>query len=100
MIEKMIPWILTSISITIALVTVIHNYHKEDKADEFQTKESLIKANSKLDILCNNLNEVRIDNKSILNRVESIEKTQALQERDIKTLFRLHDELKGVKKDV
>lgn len=58
-------------------------------------KESLLKANMKLDQVCATTNETRSDIKSLNKDIGDIDRRVTIVERDLKTAFNAIDELKG-----
>jgi uncharacterized coiled-coil DUF342 family protein len=54
-----------------------------------------MKANLKLDQLCQNTNETRLDVKSLNNKVVDIEKRVTIIETNMRTAFKDIEELKG-----
>lgn len=58
-------------------------------------KESLLKANMKLDQVCATTNETRSDIKSLNKDIGDIDRRVTIVERDMKTAFNAIDELKG-----
>jgi peptidoglycan hydrolase CwlO-like protein len=61
-------------------------------------KESLLKANMKLDQVCSTTTETRSDIKSLNKDIIMIDRRLTIVERDMKTAFNSIDELKGVPK--
>ena len=89
------------ISICIAcgsLIFVAINYGtgRHDKADgeTEEIKTSLIKCNMKLDQLCATTNAIQTDIKAMQSRMNDVEKTIGIMQRDLQTAFMRIDELK------
>lgn len=91
-----IPWIIS------ALLLILNFYNTKSSESEKEDtkfdglKESLLKANMKLDQVCATTNETRADIKSLNNDLNGIDRRVAIVERDLKTAFNRIDELKGV----
>lgn len=77
-----VPYLISLTSVVIALITLVRAYHKDDNSE----KEGILKANLKLDGLCTNIQEIRLDTKSTLQRVEKIETSQAVLNQKIADL--------------
>lgn len=100
--EKIIPWSISLISLIILIITFFRNGRKDQKEDIKQedTKftdigKSLLKANLKLDQLCATTSETRTDIKSLNKDLNSLSGRVTVVERDLKTAFEKIDELKG-----
>lgn len=101
--QQYIPWIISAISVTIAVMTYTRNGRK-DQAEEIReegqqmasVKEALLKANMKLDQVCATTNETRSDIKSQSKDLQRLETRITVVERDLKTAFSKIDDMKGV----
>lgn len=100
--EKIIPWSISLISLIILIITFFKNGSKEQKEDINQEdtkftdiEKSLLKANLKLDQLCATTSETRTDIKSLNKDLNSLSGRVTVVERDLKTAFEKIDELKG-----
>lgn len=100
--DKYIPWIISGISVIIAILTFFKNGNKDQKKDiqeddrKFNDIEkSLLKANLKLDQLCSTTTETRTDIKSLNKDLIALGGRVTIVERDLKTAFDKIDELKG-----
>ena len=100
--EKIIPWSISLISLIILIITFFKNGSKEQKEDikKEDTKftdieKSLLKANLKLDQLCATTSETRTDIKSLNKDLNSLGERVTVVERDLKTAFEKINELKG-----
>lgn len=100
--EKIIPWSISLISLIILIITFFKNGSKEQKEDIKQEdtkftdiEKSLLKANLKLDQLCATTSETRTDIKSLNKDLGSLSERVAVVERGLKTAFERIDELKG-----
>lgn len=99
--SQWIPWSISFLGLLIAFLTFAVN-RKKDLKEDFQKQEArlneitgnLMKANLKLDQLCQNSNETRLDVKSLRNDVVNIERRVSIIENDMKTVFSNIDELK------
>lgn len=78
----------------VSVLFVIINFARSASKDNDSIKESLLKANMKLDQVCATTNETRTDIKSINNKVNDLEKEVEVVKRDVKVAFHLIDELK------
>lgn len=100
--EKIIPWSISLVSLIILIITFFRSGSKERKEDikHEDTKftdieKSLLKANLKLDQLCATTSETRTDIKSLNKDLNSLSGRVTVVERDLKTAFEKIDELKG-----
>ena len=100
--EKIIPWSISLVSLIILIITFFRNGSKERKEDTKQEdtkftdiEKSLLKANLKLDQLCATTSETRTDIKSLNKDLNSLSGRVTVVERDLKTAFEKIDELKG-----
>ena len=97
-----IPWIISGLSLLVTFLAFLHNTDKDSKA-EIQTensqmagiKESLLKANMKLDQVCATTNETRTDIKAVNKDMQSMDTRLTVVERDLKTAFSWIEELKS-----
>lgn len=71
---------------------------QENEARLEALKESLLKANIKLDQLCATTNETRADIKSLNSSITEMDKRLSVVENDLKTAFRRIDELREAMK--
>lgn len=101
-IAQIIPWSIAFVSLVIAVLSYFRTGNKDKKEELTEEmlkfdglKESLIKANMKLDQVCATTNETRTDIKSLNNSLTEIDKRVCVLERDLKTAFTRIDELKG-----
>lgn len=102
LLEKIIPWTISFVSLIILIITFFKNGNKEQKEDIKQEdtkftdiEKSLLKANLKLDQLCATTSETRTDIKSLNKDLNSLSGRVIVVERDLKTAFEKIDELKG-----
>lgn len=102
--EKIIPWSISLVSLIILIITFFRSGSKERKEDIKQEdtkftdiEKSLLKANLKLDQLCATTSETRTDIKSLNKDLNSLSGRVTVVERDLKTAFEKIDELKGKK---
>lgn len=89
------------ISICIAcgsLIFVAINYgtgrHDKTDSETEEIKTSLIKCNMKLDQLCATTSAIQTDIKAMQSRVNDVEKTIGVMQRDLQTAFVRIDEIK------
>lgn len=102
LLEKLIPWTISFVSLIILIITFFKNGNKEQKEDIKQEdtkftdiEKSLLKANLKLDQLCATTSETRTDIKSLNKDLNSLSGRVTVVERDLKTAFEKINELKG-----
>lgn len=102
LLEKIIPWAISFVSLIILIITFFKNGNKEQKEDIKQEdtkftdiEKSLLKANLKLDQLCATTSETRTDIKSLNKDLNSLSGRVTVVERDLKTAFEKINELKG-----
>ncbi len=100
-----IPWAISALSLLFCILTFARNGKKdtvkaiEEEDKKFDgIKESLLKANMKLDQVCSTTTETRSDIKSLNKDIVMIDRRLTIVERDMKTAFNSIDELKGVTK--
>ena len=105
---NLIPWSISIIALIITIVTFAINRKKDLKTDYREEdakfdgiKESLLKANIKLDQVCATTAETRTDIKALNKDIVEMDKRIAIVERDVKTAFLRIDELReSIKKEV
>ena len=96
-----IPWIISFLSLCVCILTYVRNGRKDIKADVKEEdqklsgiKESLLKANMKLDQVCSTTSETRVDIKSLNKDLKDMDTRVVVLERDMKTAF---DEIHEIK---
>lgn len=67
---------------------------KADSEALFTIKESLIKANSKLDDQCNRIQDLQVDIKSTGKDIDRMREVQIRQDMEIKAIWKRIDEMK------
>lgn len=99
--QIIIPWFFSCVSLIFVILTFSRNVKKDSKADKKEDelhldaiKESLLKANMKLDQVCNTTNETRSDFKVMSSKVQDLDKQVEGLKRDLETAFMRIDELK------
>lgn len=97
-----VPWIISFLSLCVCVLTYVRNGNKDMKADVKEEdqklsgiKESLLKANMKLDQVCSTTSETRVDIKSLNKDLQNMDRRVTIIEHDVKTAFEAIDELKG-----
>lgn len=90
-----IPWMISAFMAVLALITLIRTMSKDKNTELDGIKESLLKANMKLDQVCATTNETRSDIKSLNKDLSDIDRRVTVLERDVKTLFNMEDGLHG-----
>jgi len=97
-----IPWIISALSLLFVVLTFAKNSKKDEKIESEKVsakfegiKDSLLKANLKLDQVCATTNETRSDIKAMDARMQVLDKELAIVKRDLKTAFTRIDELKA-----
>lgn len=95
-----IPWIISFLSLVVCVLTYMHNTDKDKrqniKEDDLQMntiRESLLKANMKLDQVCTTTTETRTDIKSLNKDLQNIDTRVCILEGEIKTLKERIDQL-------
>ena len=98
---NLIPWSISIIALIITIVTFAINRKKDLKTDYREEdakfdgiKESLLKANIKLDQVCATTTETRTDIKALNKDLAEMDKRIAVVERDVKTAFVRIDEIR------
>lgn len=90
-----IPWIISALSLLVAAMTYHRNGEKDERGAMDGIRESLLKANMKLDQVCATTNETRSDIKAVNKDLTALDGRIIALERDMKTAFNAIDELKG-----
>ena len=104
-----VPWLISAISVLIgaisvcvAILTYNRNGKKEDREDIRKEeakmdgiKESLLKANMKLDTVCATTNETRSDIKSMTKDLIAMDRRVTAMEQKMDTMSEDIEELKG-----
>ena len=99
---NLIPWGISAVSLIVAILTFNRNGKKADK-EEIQKeeskfdniRESLIKANVKLDTVCNTTNETRLDIKTMNKELIELGNRVTKLETNMNRAFEEIDDLKG-----
>jgi len=98
---NIVPWTISILSLLFVILTFIRNGKKDEREqDEKESskfngiKESLLKANLKLDQVCATTNETRSDIKAMNNQIQTLDKELTIVKRDLKTAFRRIDEIR------
>ena len=96
-----IPWSLTFIGLIVSILTLARNSRRDSMKDKQEQremlealKENLLKANIKLDQVCNITNETRNDIKALNTALIEMDKRLSVVENDLKTAFMRIDELR------
>lgn len=96
-----IPWTLTSIGLIVSIVALARNSRRDSMKDKQEQdmklealKESLLKANIKLDQVCQTTTETRSDIKALHTSMIEMDKRLSVVENDLKTAFMRIDELR------
>lgn len=96
-----IPWGISLISLVFVALTYKHNGDKDNRKEVQEEdlkfdgiKESLLKANLKLDQLCTTTTETRTDIKTLNRDIVEMDRRVTIIERDLKTAFNQIDEMK------
>ena len=98
---NLIPWSISIIALILTAVTFARNGRKDiqneakNESSQFEVlRESLLKANIKLDQVCAVTNETRTDIKALNKDIVELDKRMSMIERDVKTAFQRIDELR------
>lgn len=96
-----IPWIISFCSLVVAILSLAHTTTKDrtseirEDSEKFDgIEKSLLKANIKLDTVCNTTTETRADIKSLNTDIKNMDTRVVVLERDMKTAFNAISELK------
>ena len=99
--QYIIPWTMTFIALIVSILTLTRNSRRDSMKDRQENearlealKESLLKANIKLDQLCATTNETRADIKALNTALIDMDKRLSVVENDLKTAFMRIDELR------
>ena len=97
-----IPWLLSLGMFVVAVITLSRNGRKDRKAEYVEDakkidsiKESLTKANVKLDTICTTMTETRTDIKAMNESITAVEMRVSVIENEMKTVWLRIDELKA-----
>lgn len=93
---SLIPWSMSAVSLVVCILT----YSRGGKKDTDDIKESLIKANVKLDSLCAVTNEMRNDIRLLDGNLRELDRRLTITERDLKTAFSRIDEIREERREV
>ena len=98
---EIIAYVISAISLSIAVATYMRNGRKDIKTETREEssqlegiREGLLKANIKLDQVCATTNETRADIKALNKDLAEMDKRIAVVERDVKTAFVRIDEIR------
>lgn len=98
---NLIPWSIAFLALVVSALGFIRNKHKDEVAGRIDIeskmeslKESLLKANIKLDQVCATTNETRSDIKALNTSLIEMDKRLSVVENDLKTAFMRIDELR------
>lgn len=99
--QYIIPWSMTFIALIISILTLTRNSRRDSMKDKQEQdmklealRESLLKANLKLDQVCTITNETRNDIKTLNTALIDMDKRLSVVENDLKTAFMRIDELR------
>lgn len=99
--QYVIPWTMTFIALIVSILTLTRNSRRDSMKDRQENearlealKESLLKANIKLDQVCAITNETRNDIKALNTALIDMDKRLSVVENDLKTAFMRIDELR------
>lgn len=98
---NLIPWSISALAMLVAVLSFMRTSNRDRKHDILEDdakldgiKESLLKANMKLDQVCATTNETRTDIKVLNKDLAALEKEVVVLKRDLKTAFVRIDELR------
>lgn len=99
--QQYIPWIISAASLLVAFLAFLRGGRKDERAEMQQQmaqmagiKESLLKANMKLDQVCGTTSETRADIKGQAKEMQQLSIRLATVERDLKTAFNYIEEIR------
>ncbi|MBR3360875.1 MAG: hypothetical protein IKG39_06025 [Lachnospiraceae bacterium] len=102
---NLIPWSISLVCMIITIITFAKNGRKDQKAEYAEEsqkiesiKESLLKANLKLDQVCATTVETRSDIKAMNEYMNKVEKRVTILEKTMETVWIRIDELKDAVK--
>lgn len=96
-ISVIIPWLISLAMLIVNLIMLTRNGKKDIREDEAKIdaiRESILKANMKLDQVCATTNETRSDIKSMQNNINKLNTELEVVKRDLHTAFVRIDELR------
>ena len=94
---NIIPWGISAIALLITILSFARSGKQGVQADEQRLegiRESVLKANMKLDQVCATTNETRSDIKALNKDIQSLDIRISVVERDLKTAFAKIDEMR------
>lgn len=94
---NVIPWGISAIALLITILSFARSGKRGVQADEQRLegiRESILKANMKLDQVCATTNETRSDIKALNKDIQSLDIRISVVERDLKTAFAKIDEMR------
>ncbi|MFR1757981.1 MAG: hypothetical protein ACLSWA_14040 [Thomasclavelia spiroformis] len=94
--------LISFITVVITIFNLTRTIRKDDKeAEKHKEKEieEKIKMNVKLDSLCNTTNQILIDNKTVINKIEQLETRLVKVEQSTKSAHRRLDSLDNKKEE-
>lgn len=94
---NIIPWGISAIALLITILSFARSGKQGVQADEQRLegiRESILKANMKLDQVCATTNETRSDIKALNKDIQSLDIRISVVERDLKTAFAKIDEMR------
>jgi len=99
--QYIIPWSMTFIALIVSILTLTRNSRRDSMKDRVEhearmesLKESILKANMKLDQLCAISTETRADIKALNQSLIDMDKRLSSVEEGLKTAFHRIDELR------
>ena len=99
--QQYIPWGISALSLLVAFLSFLRGGRKDERTELQQDmaqisgiKESLLKANMKLDQVCSTTSETRADIKGQAKEMQQLSIRLATVESDLKTAFNYIEELR------
>lgn len=77
---------ISAVMMLIGISTYFHNKNKDDRDNDNGIKEGLIKANMKLDQVCNTTNETRTDIKAMDRTIIALDKRLTIVENEVEEI--------------
>lgn len=99
--QQYIPWGISALSLLVAFLSFLRGGRNDERTELQQDmaqisgiKESLLKANMKLDQVCSTTSETRADIKGQAKEMQQLSIRLATVERDLKTAFNYIEDLR------
>lgn len=90
-IEQIIPWIISCVSIAVAVYFGTRNQHRADEAEVEKESTATATMMVKLESISDDIKEIKADNKLTQNEMKDFRERLVLSEQSIKSLYKRLD---------